>query len=157
MAALARLAADPERPNETVNVIVMDAAGNLAGGVSTSGWSWKYPGRLGDSPIIAAGNYVDNRYGAAACTGRGELAIRAATAHSVVHALKLGLSLDEALTEALRDLNGLEDAYFGQVSIVAVDRHGRHGAVSNRPGATYIYQTDALPAPVEVDRLIVAP
>lgn len=67
----ARLAVDPERPTETVNVIARDAAGNLSCWVSTSGWAWKYPGRLGDSPVIGAGNYADSRYGAAACTGRG--------------------------------------------------------------------------------------
>jgi beta-aspartyl-peptidase (threonine type) len=157
MTALARHAADPERPNETVNVIAMDARGDIACGVSTSGWAWKYPGRIGDSPIIAAGNYADNRYGAAACTGRGEMAIRAATAHSVVLFLKMGLSLEEALAEALRDLNGLSDPYFGQVSIVALDRHGRHGAASNRPGVTYIYQQGDMAEPAEAPRLTVAP
>ncbi len=156
MIELARLAVDPERPNETVNVIARDAAGDLASGVSTSGWAWKYPGRLGDSPIIAAGNYADNRYGAAACTGRGELAIRAATAHSVVLALKLGLSLDDALAEALRDLNGLPDPYFGPVSIVALDRTGRHAAASNRVSTTYIYQTADMAAPAEQPRLTIA-
>jgi beta-aspartyl-peptidase (threonine type) len=71
---VARLSRDPETPEEThgtVNVIARDGAGNIACGVSTSGWAWKYPGRLGDSPIIGAGNYADNRWGAAACTGRG--------------------------------------------------------------------------------------
>src|SRR5574337_192688 len=92
----ARLAADPERPNETVNFIAVDANGNLAAGVSTSGWAWKYPGRVGDSPVIGAGNYADNRYGAAACTGRGEMAMRLCTAHSVVTYLKMGMSLEAA-------------------------------------------------------------
>ena len=64
-----RLATDPERAKGTVNFIAQDAGGDIACGVSTSGWAWKYPGRLGDSPIIGAGNYADNRYGAAACTG----------------------------------------------------------------------------------------
>jgi beta-aspartyl-peptidase (threonine type) len=157
MTALARFAADPERPNETVNVIVRDQQGDLACGVSTSGWSWKYPGRLGDSPIIAAGNYADNRHGAAACTGRGEMAIRAATAHSVVLLMRTGRSLEAALTEAMQDLNQLDDDYFGQVSIVAIDRNGQPGAASNRPDTTYIYQTAEANAPVEAPRLTVAP
>src|SRR5215469_8628443 len=72
--------APPTGPWGTVNVLALDAAGNLAVGVSTSGYPWKYPGRVGDSAIIGAGNYCDNRVGAAACTGRGELAIRANTA-----------------------------------------------------------------------------
>src|SRR5919198_638374 len=90
LASKAHLAADPERPNETVNVIAMDTAGHIACGVSTSGWAWKYPGRIGDSPIIGAGNYADNRFGACACTGYGEMAIRSNTAHAVVMYLKMG-------------------------------------------------------------------
>src|SRR5262249_11928586 len=80
----AQMATDPEKVAGTVNVIARDREGNIASAVSTSGWAWKYPGRTGDSPIIGAGNYCDNRYGAVACTGRGEMAIRAATARSVV-------------------------------------------------------------------------
>ncbi len=68
----------------TVNFLVQDQYGDLASAVSTSGIAWKYPGRIGDSPLIGPGNYCDNRYGAAACTGMGELAIRAGTALSVV-------------------------------------------------------------------------
>jgi beta-aspartyl-peptidase (threonine type) len=74
----------------TVNVIAIDRRGDIASGVSTSGWAWKYPGRVGDSPIIGAGNYADNRYGACACTGYGEMAIRSSTAHSVVLYMKVG-------------------------------------------------------------------
>ncbi len=142
MAELAKLAADPERPNETVNFIARDARGDIACGVSTSGWAWKYPGRLGDSPIIGAGNYADNRYGAAACTGRGEMAIRAATARSVVLYLKMGFSLEAALREAMADLHALEDPYAGAMSIIALDRDGVPAAVSNRPDATFIVMRD---------------
>jgi beta-aspartyl-peptidase (threonine type) len=149
------LAADPERPNETVNFIAQDARGDLATGVSTSGWAWKYPGRLGDSPIIGAGNYADSRHGAAACTGRGELAIRCCTAHSVVLYLKMGMRLEEAGAEALKDLGGLEDPYFGRVSIIAMDAAGRHAAFSNAPDTTYIYQTDAMDGYAEAPRIFV--
>ena len=71
--------AEPEKDAGTVNFIAMDKYGDICTGVSTSGWAWKYPGRLGDSPVIGAGNYAHNRYGAAACTGMGEMAIRAST------------------------------------------------------------------------------
>lgn len=155
MAELATLATDPERPNETVNFIAQDRNGDIACGVSTSGWSWKYPGRLGDSPIIAAGNYADNRYGAAACTGRGELAIRAASARSVVLYLKMGLSLDAALREAMGDLHAVEDRYTGAMNIVALGRDGRPAAASNRPGATYIVMRDDMAHWEERERLYV--
>ncbi len=155
MAGLAKLAADPERPNETVNVIARDREGNIACGVSTSGWSWKYPGRLGDSPIIAAGNYADNRYGAAACTGRGEMAMRAATAHSVVLYLKMGLGLEAALREAMTDLHAVDDAYAGGMNIVALDRDGTPHAASNRPDTTFIFMRDDMADYEERERLYV--
>ena len=88
-----RLSRDPERPHDahgTVNVIARDAAGNLASGVSTSGWAWKFPGRVGDSPIIGAGNYADNRWGAATCTGsrRDGAAMLHRSQRGDVHALR---------------------------------------------------------------------
>ena len=149
----ARRAADPERPNETVNFIARDARENLAVGVSTSGWAWKYPGRLGDSPVIGAGNYADNRYGAAACTGRGEMAMRLCTAHSVVMYMQMGKSLGEAGTQATRDLASLEDPYFGRVSIIAVDARGNHAAFSNAPDTTYVYMGEGMDSCVEAPRI----
>ncbi len=149
----ARRAADPERPNETVNFIAMDGKGNLACGVSTSGWAWKYPGRLGDSPVIGAGNYADNRYGAAACTGRGEMAMRLCTAHSVVMYLKMGMHLSEAGSRATADLADLVDPYFGRVSTIAVDARGHHAGFSNAPDTTYVYMTDGMASWVELPRI----
>lgn len=68
--ALERMAVmpPPPAPYDTVNVLALDAAGHLAAGVSTSGYPWKYPGRVSDSALIGAGNYCDNRVGASACT-----------------------------------------------------------------------------------------
>jgi beta-aspartyl-peptidase (threonine type) len=136
------LTRDPQRVAGTVDVIAIDGEGNIASGVSTSGWAWKYPGRLGDSPIIGAGNYCDNRYGAAACTGYGELAIRGATAHTVVLLMRTGVPLREAGRQALLDLprpsNGQEDNF---MNIVAVDAQGNHCGftnVSERDQYTYM-------------------
>ena len=115
----------PEPPHGTVNVIARDLQGNIACGVSTSGWAWKYPGRLGDSPIIGAGNYADNRYGAAACTGRGEMAQRCLTAHSVITFMRFGMSLVDALRLAAEDLRSLDDPYASEMNIVAIDFDGK--------------------------------
>jgi L-asparaginase / beta-aspartyl-peptidase len=134
------LSQDPERPVDahgTVNVIVQDAAGAIASGVSTSGWAWKYPGRVGDSPIIGAGNYADQRFGAAACTGRGEMAQRCCTAHSIVTFMRFGLPIEDALKMAIEDLHRLEDAFRSEVNIVAMNRDGRHAAASTVPGKMY--------------------
>ena len=149
-----RLTFDPEKVAGTVNFIARDGDGNIASAVSTSGWAWKYPGRVGDSPIIGAGNYCDNRYGAAACTGRGEMAIRATTARSVILYLKQGMPLRDALAEAMRDLWHLEDPYYSGMNIVAIDAHGNPAAASNTE-ATYVYMTDDMDGPVEEPRTVI--
>lgn len=153
MRELVPRAVNPHEPNGTVNFIAVDRNGNIACGVSTSGWALKYPGRLGDSPIIGAGNYADNRYGACACTGRGETAIRLGTARSVVLYLKLGLDLEAAVREVMAEVAGLPDPYAGPFSLIAVDRHGNHLGASNRPNTTYIYMTDDMAEPAEAPRL----
>ncbi len=147
----------PEDHHGTVNFIARDRDGNIACGVSTSGWAWKYPGRLGDSPIIGAGNYADNRWGAAACTGRGEMAQRLCTAHSVVTFMRFGMSLDEALRQAVLDLHALEDQYRSEVNIVAIDRDGTPGAASTDAGKTYIYMREDMETFVEEPRTHITP
>jgi beta-aspartyl-peptidase (threonine type) len=142
----------PEPPHGTVNVIALDSHGDLVSGVSTSGWAWKYPGRLGDSPIIGAGNYADNRYGAAACTGRGEMALRASTAHSVVMAMRFGQSLTDAIRFALEDVRTLDDPYASELNVVALTPDGHHAAGSTTKGKTYIWQRADMKSAVEEER-----
>ena len=152
------LSRDPERPLEshgTVNVIARDREGNIASGVSTSGWAWKYPGRAGDSPIIGAGNYADQRFGAATCTGRGEMAQRCCTAHSVVTFMRFGMSLQDALRLAEEDLHALDDPYWGEVNIVGMDRDGAHDAASNVAGKTYAMIESGMREPVELERTFI--
>ena len=137
--ALARLRAmsPPDGPWGTVNVIALDAAGNLAVGVSTSGYPWKYPGRVGDSALIGSGNYCDNGIGGAACTGRGELAIRGNTARSVLLALAAGQDPATACATALSDTAGLPDEFRAPLQALCLTPDGAHGAASTREGATY--------------------
>jgi beta-aspartyl-peptidase (threonine type) len=154
------LSRDPERPHDahgTVNVIARDREGHLACGVSTSGWAWKFPGRVGDSPIIGAGNYADNRFGAAACTGRGEMAQRCCTAHSVVTFMRFGMTLKDALHMAVDDLHRLEDAYRSEVNIIGVDRRGQHAAASTFSGRTYSAMTGDMDEQVELEREFIPP
>lgn len=142
----------------TTNVIARDLEGNIACAVTTSGWGFKWPGRLGDSPIIGAGNYADNRFGAAACTGRGEMAIRAASAHSVVTFMRTGMSLDEALREAMIDLRHLVDPFAERdnvMNIVAMDRHGNVSAASTARESRYVYQTVEMDTYEEAERIFV--
>ena len=130
-----------EPPHGTVNFIAMDSHGDIATGVSTSGWAWKYPGRMGDSPVIGAGNYADNRWGAAACTGRGEMAQRCVTAHSVVTFMRFGMSLDEALHQAMLDLNALDDPFASEMNILAMDKDGNPGAASSNASKEFAVMT----------------
>lgn len=139
----------------TTNVIVRDRAGDIASAVSTSGWGFKWPGRVGDSPIIGAGNYADNRYGAAACTGRGEMAMRAATAYSVVRYMRDGLTVDEALRRAMLDLRDLVDPFAERVNVmnaVAMDAEGNVAAISTAADTFFLFQTLDMPEPEERPR-----
>ncbi|MEP7023437.1 MAG: isoaspartyl peptidase/L-asparaginase, partial [Actinomycetota bacterium] len=137
--ALSRLQSmsPPDGPWGTVNVIGLDAAGNLAVGVSTSGYPWKYPGRVGDSALIGSGNYCDNAVGGAACTGRGELAIRGNTARSVLLAVAAGQDPTSACVTALADTLTLPDEFTAPLQALCLTPDGKHGAASTRAGATY--------------------
>jgi len=132
---LARLTTDPQKAHGTTIFLAIDNAGHIGAGVSTSGWALKYPGRLGDSPVIGAGIYADDRYGAAGCIGHGELTIRAGTARAVVLYMKMGLTLQEALYEAARDLDSLTTTFAGAVTVFALDRHGNTAALAWGLGA----------------------
>jgi N4-(beta-N-acetylglucosaminyl)-L-asparaginase len=141
--ALERITAmvPPAGPWGTVNVLALDAAGNLAVGVSTSGYPWKYPGRVGDSALIGSGNYCDNRVGAAACTGRGELAIRGCTARAAVQAMASGMDPAQAGAGALAEIADLPDEFRAPLQVLCLAPDGRHGGASTRAGATYAVMT----------------
>lgn len=151
---------DRPAPGGTVNVLALDRHGHLASGVSTSGWAWKYPGRLGDSPLAGAGNYCDDRYGAAACTGWGELTVRASTARMVIAGLAAGARLADALRAAFEDLAGLEPGEPGRrghVSVVALDRFGAHYAASTQADAQYVWRSDGMARAERATRAVIVP
>ncbi|HTS93334.1 MAG TPA: N(4)-(beta-N-acetylglucosaminyl)-L-asparaginase [Stellaceae bacterium] len=140
---LCKHAVDPERGRDTTTFIAQDASGQICGGVSTSGWGWKYPGRLGDSPVIGAGMYADTRYGACACTGAGEMTIRAGTARAVVLYMKMGMSVEAAVREAAEDMRALKGGLINRVTIHAIDTKGNHKVVAvngNRQNTYYIWR-----------------
>jgi len=133
----------------TVNLIARDAAGSLAVGVSTSGLALKVPGRTGDSPIIGAGNYADNRAGAAACTGRGELAIRICLAKHVVDMMRQGTKVQAACIDGIRKILQLNDPLDGGMNVLAMSRKGETASASVVPDVFYFYQNESLPEPVK--------
>jgi beta-aspartyl-peptidase (threonine type) len=134
-----RYSKDAQNARGTSVFLVRDRDGHMAGGVSSSGWMYKYPGRLGDSAVIGAGLYVDDRHGGAACTRTGEMAIRAGTARAVVAYMKKGAAVGEACHEAMDDLGALEGGYAGPVAVHAMDREGRPYVLSTSEEDGYLY------------------
>ena len=146
-------ALDERRRGGTIDYLALDGQGRLAVGVSTSGYAWKYPGRVGDSPICGAGYYADVRAGAAACTGVGEMAIRAGTARSVVLMLQLGHSIEQAGVWALKDLV-LPGAGRGSIDLLVLDPQGEAMGFATRP-STYLVITPDMDEPEERPRTVV--
>jgi len=136
----------------TVNFIAIDRKGNLASAVTTSGWAYKYPGRVGDSPIVGAGNYCDTRHGGACCTGFGELAIRNVTAKTAVDGLASGMSALDVAKRAIADANALADAAF---NIVVLKADGTHASATNREGRQYAFMTTEMAIAATQPRVVV--
>ena len=124
-------------PWGTINIMAIDKTGELVCGVSTSGYPYKHPGRVGDSAVPGAGNYADIRYGAAACTGRGELALRGGTARTIVENMRSGMSPEEACAAALIEAATLPDDFRAELRCLALTPDGRHGAAAGMEGSTY--------------------
>jgi beta-aspartyl-peptidase (threonine type) len=151
---LVRRLAPHEGPWGTINVIALDRAGELVCGVSTSGYPYKYPGRVGDSAIPGAGNYCDLRYGAAACTGRGELSMRASGARAVVEQLARGAEPGAACATMLADAGSLPDPFHAELRVLALTPDGRHGAAAGQSGSVYAVLTAESHEPLLVPRTV---
>ncbi|CAN7516343.1 isoaspartyl peptidase/L-asparaginase [Duganella sp. LjRoot269] len=149
LAPLSNTITDPERVRDTTVFLARDAAEGLGVVTSTSGWAWKYPGRLGDSPIVGAGFYADSRYGAAACTHTGEMTMRCGTSRSIVLALRLGYSLEDAVKLAVEELSELKTGFLAGVVIHAIDAKGNHKVVNyrNEEEIRYWYWDERMAAP----------
>ncbi len=124
--------------HDTIGLLAIDAYGNLAGSCTTSGWAYKLPGRVGDSPIIGAGLFVDNEVGAACATGLGEAVIRIAGSHTVVELMRQGASPTEACKEAVGRIKRKHDDVTGlQVGFIALNKMGIFGGYSMYQGFNY--------------------
>ncbi|SFD05414.1 asparaginase [Chitinophaga sp. CF118] len=125
--------------HDTIGMVAIDAAGNLSGACTTSGMAFKLHGRVGDSPIIGAGLYVDNEVGAATSTGVGEEVIRIVGSHLVVELMRQGYSPEKACKEAVTRIvkKNPERAKGLQVGFLAVNKKGEHGAYCLQKGFNY--------------------
>lgn len=145
--ALIRRLAPHDGPWGTINIIALDATGEMCVGVSTSGYPYKYPGRVGDSALPGAGNWCDLRAGGAACTGRGELSMRGGTARTIVDLIGAGSDPAEACRTALADAATLPDDFRSELRALALTPDGRHGGAAGQEGSVYALMTAASTEP----------
>jgi len=128
--------------HDTIGMIAMDANGRLAGSCTTSGMAFKVHGRVGDSPIIGAGLFVDGEAGAACATGVGELVIRTAGSHTVVELMRQGMEPELACKEAVRRILRQNPDNKGlQVGFLAIRKDGAYGGWSVYDGFNYALRT----------------
>ncbi len=127
--------------HDTIGMLALDNQGNLSGACTTSGAAYKMQGRVGDSPIIGSGLYVDNEVGAATATGMGELVIKTVGCHLVVELMRQGASPAEACEEAVQRIaRKLGDFKAFQVGFLALNKNGEYGAHCIQPGFNYAVQ-----------------
>jgi N4-(beta-N-acetylglucosaminyl)-L-asparaginase len=125
--------------HDTMAMIARDAHNHMVGGVTTSGMGFKMRGRVGDSPIIGAGLYVDNAVGAATSSGVGEEVIRIVGSHLVVELMRQGRSPQKACKEAVMRIveKSPENAKTMQVGFIALDKYGNYGSFALQPGFVF--------------------
>lgn len=125
--------------HDTIGMVAMDTLGNLSGSCTTSGAGFKMRGRLGDSPIIGAGLFVDNEVGACTATGQGEDVIRVAGSHTVVELMRQGLSPEAACKKTIERIIKIKGAKAKdiQVAFLAVNKKGIVGAYAIHKGFNY--------------------
>jgi len=144
--------------HDTIGLLVRDRAGNLAGGCSTSGMSWKIRGRVGDSPIIGAGLYVDNEIGAATATGIGEAVIKVAGSFLIVELMRHGKTPQEACRLALERMVKKQPKYHDAggftVGFIALSKSGEVGAMSYRKGLQYSLHKGGVNKVIDADFLV---
>lgn len=134
--------------HDTLGILALDASGRLAGACTTSGMAWKMHGRVGDSPIVGAGLYVDNDVGGATASGVGEEMIRNAASFLVVELMRQGRSPGDACREAIERVvrKRPEASRTLQVCFLALNKHGEVGAFALHKGFVYAVQ-DGGPGP----------
>lgn len=136
--------------HDTIGLLTRDENGNLAGACTTSGAAYKMHGRVGDSPLIAAGLFVDNEVGAATATGLGEVVIRSAGCAMVVEAMRHGMSPQEACVEIVDRISKKEKSVKDlQVGFIAINKAGEIGAYSLHGGFNYAVKSSSQDALID--------
>jgi N4-(beta-N-acetylglucosaminyl)-L-asparaginase len=134
--------------HDTIGMVALDMNGNLSGACTTSGMAFKMHGRIGDSPIIGAGLFVDNEVGAATATGHGEEVMRIVGSHTVVELMRQGFSPEEACKKAVERIitiakNKNKSLDELQIGFIAINKKGEHGAYCLQKGFNYaVYSSE---------------
>jgi N4-(beta-N-acetylglucosaminyl)-L-asparaginase len=133
-----------EYNHDTIGMVAMDTNGNLSGSCTTSGLGFKMRGRLGDSPIIGAGLYVDNEVGACTATGQGEDIIRVAGSHSVIEYMRQGLSPEAACKKVIERIVKIKKDKVKdiQVAFLALNKKGIAGSFAIHKGFSYAIKSN---------------
>jgi len=132
--------------HDTIGMVAMDAKGNLSGSCTTSGMAFKLRGRVGDSPIIGSGLFVDNEVGACTATGQGEDVIRISGSHTVVELMRQGLSPEEACKKAIERIVRIkkDKAKEIQVAFLALNKKGEVGTYAIQKGFNYAIRNNSI-------------
>ncbi len=123
--------------HDTIGMLAIDSQGNISGACTTSGLAYKMHGRVGDSPIIGAGLFVDNEIGGACATGLGELVMRTCGSFLVIELMRQGRTPQQACEEAALRIVNKQEFKDIQVGFLAINKQGEYGAFSIQPGFNY--------------------
>ncbi|HET7153300.1 MAG TPA: N(4)-(beta-N-acetylglucosaminyl)-L-asparaginase [Candidatus Kapabacteria bacterium] len=127
--------------HDTIGVLAQDGSGRIAAACTTSGLAWKMHGRVGDSPIIGAGLFVDTNIGAAVATGTGELVMRTCGTFLIVELMRQGWEPRAACEEAVRRVHALQHDADAQVGFIALRRDGQYATACLREGFEFAIRT----------------
>jgi len=132
---------------DTVGAVALDKDGNVAAATSTGGVTLKFPGRIGDTPLIGCGTYADNEAGACSATGIGEIAVRLVLSKSVCDQMREGSSAQKAVEKAITTVNRRIRDTLNHMGLIAVDKKGDVGVAHNSPNICHAYMRAGMDAP----------
>jgi N4-(beta-N-acetylglucosaminyl)-L-asparaginase len=141
--------------HDTIGMIALDKSGNMSGGCTTSGLAYKMHGRVGDSPIIGAGLFVDNEIGGATSTGMGELVLRTCGSFLIVELMRQGMTPQKACEEGVKRVIQKNKNYKEvQIGFLAMNKNGEYGAYAIQKGFQYAVNVNGKSQLVDVDSFI---
>ena len=132
---------------DTVGAVAQDRSGNIAAATSSGGVGLKFPGRIGDTPLIGCGTYADSESGACSATGMGEIAMRLVLAKNVCDEMQAGISAQEAVEKAIILVNRRIRDTVNSMGLIAVDREGGIGVAHNSKNICYAYMRTDMNTP----------